>query len=541
MRRPRPALRRFRLPSIPPLAHTVALAVTLTAPLAAQLGPTGTAFWNEGSPDLVSSLQADARFGHALAAGDFDCDGFDDLAIGVPEDDDNNGALADVGYVMVLYGSETGPAAGGHQLWDQQSFEAAEEADDHFSETLAAGDFDGDGCADLAIGAPQEDVGSETDAGAIFLLYGGESGLTSGGNQVFRQGAGGISAAAEAFDNFGAALAVGDYDDDGIDDLAVGTPGEDIEAEKVNGAGALHILYGHASGGLSGDDDLVLFRGGGLVSSPIENEGIGRALAAGDFLLLLDGDELAIGTPGGDVDELVDAGRVLMLSDIGGSNFLGVYSQDTTDVPGIAEEFDNFGETLAAGDFDGDGGDELAVGAPGEDQEGPDVNNIGAVIVLDFDGDAMELLTQADFAPETADPIDEFGSALAAGDFDADGADDLAIGVPLEDLGPIATAGMVHVIHGTTTQIVAAEGALSAGKQTWIQTIDPSEDGDRFGFALAAGRFSGHSGADLAIGVPTETLGADTDAGGVNLLFSEALFLDGFESEDTSAWSGTAE
>ena len=128
---------------------------------------------------------------------------------------------------------------------------------------------------------------------------------------------------------------------------------------------------------------------------------------------------------------------------------------------------------------------------------------------------------------------------LAAGDFDADGSDDLAIGVPLEDLGPITQTGMVHVIHGTTTQIVAAEGALSTGKQTWIQTIDPSEEDDWFGFALVAGRFAGHSGDDLAIGAPMETLSGNANAGGVNLLFSEALFLDGFESEDTSAWSET--
>ena len=516
-------------------SRSLALLLALsTAPLAAQLGPVGTAFWNEGSPDLVSSLQADVRFGHSLAAGDFDCNGFDDLAIGIPEDDDNNGALLDTGYVMVLYGSETGPSADGHQLWDQQSLAAElEEAGDRFGETLAAGDFDDDGCDDLIIGAPREDIGTETDAGMIQVVYGSVTGLTDVGNEVFRQGTNGISANPEPGDGFGRSLAVGDFDDDGVDDLAISAPGEDIEAEGVTGAGAIHVLFGTAGVGLTGNGDLVYFRGNGLPGTPEEGEGIGRALAAGDFNWLFPGDDLAIGAPAsGAAPAIVDEGRVLLLSDIGGNDFVAEYTQSSADVPGVSEDFDNFGESLAAGDFDGDGVDELAVGSPGEDLEPENFNNIGAVAVLDFDGDGHQQILQEDFPFEEPSPIDEFGTSLAVGDFDADGADDLAIGVPLEDLGPIFTAGIVHVIHG---QVGAGFDFDSA--ENWIQTLNPSEDADRFGFALVTGRFAGHSGSDLAIGAPTETLSGLANAGGVNIVQSEALFVDGFESSDTSAWS----
>src|SRR5512144_1653904 len=118
--------RRFALLCVAHLALT-------SWPAAAQLGSPPVQLWDEGSPGLTSSLQADVHFGAALAAGDFDCDGFDDLAIGVPEDDDQLGSVIDVGYVTVLYGTEGGLGAAGHQLWDQQSLVAAEEeADDHF-------------------------------------------------------------------------------------------------------------------------------------------------------------------------------------------------------------------------------------------------------------------------------------------------------------------------------------------------------------------------------------------------------------------------
>lgn len=512
----------------------LALSATSAVPLAAQLGPVGTAFWNEGSPDLVSSLQANVRFGAALAAGDFDCDGFDDLAIGIPDDDDNNGALLDVGYVMVLYGTETGPSAEDHQLWDQQSLVSElEEAGDHFGEALAAGDFDDDGCDDLVIGAPQEDIGTENNAGMIQVIYGSADGLTDVGNEVFRQGTNGISANPEPGDNFGRSLAVGDFDDDGIDDLAIGAPGEDIEDAGVAGAGAVHVLFGAAVGGLSGNGDLLYFRGNGLPGVPEPGEGIGRALAAGDFNFLFPGDDLAIGAPAsGIAPDPVDEGRVLLLSDLGGNDFVAEYTQSSPDVPGASEDFDNFGEVLVAGDFDGDGIAELAVASPGEDIEASSITNAGAVAVLDFDGDGHLQILQDAFPFEEPSAIDEFGSALAAGDLDADGTDDLVIGVPLEDLGPILTAGIVHVVHG-----VLGEGLDLGTAENWIQTINPSEDADRFGFALVTGRFAGHSGADLAVGAPTETLSGLAEAGGVNIVLSIALFRDGFESGDATEWS----
>ena len=521
---------RRRLALVAPLL----LALVPQPPLAGQLGPVSTQFWSAGSPDLVTSPQALALLGSALAAGDFDCDGFDDLAVGIPDDDDNNGALADTGFVLVVYGSASGLVAADHQVWDQQSLaQEVEEADDRFGAALAAGDFDDDGCDDLAIGSPDEDIGTETDAGGLQIVYGSSLGLVTDGNAFFRQGVGGVSGAPEAADRFGASLAIGDFDDDGFDDLAIGVAGESIGA--VTEAGAVHILFGSASG-LSGPSELLLYRGSELPGTPREGERLGAALAAGQFGGSLPGQDLAIGAPGSNgFDNDVEAeGLVFVYRDVGAGLVVGQFTQTSPGVPGNSEPFDFFGLTLAAGDFDGDGFDEIAVGSPGENLEGEAVANAGAVTVLDIDGGLHFLLLQSDFPFEEPSEADEFGSVLVAGDFDADGADDLALGVPFEDLGPVTTTGIVHVIHGA-----AGVGLSLATASNWLQTIDPSEVGDGFGFALAAGRFAGHSGQDLAIGAPGETVSSEVAAGAWNVVYSEALFRDGFETQAHCNWSSS--
>jgi FG-GAP repeat len=119
---------------------------------------------------------------------------------------------------------------------------------------LAAGqtikaDFDNDGFADLAIGAPGESVGDIVGAGAVHILYGRARGLTTTGDQLFHQNSEGLLETAKAGDDFGAALAAGDFNHDGFADLAIGVPGESLEEglEEIVQAGAVYIVYGSAS------------------------------------------------------------------------------------------------------------------------------------------------------------------------------------------------------------------------------------------------------------------------------------------------------
>jgi hypothetical protein len=106
-------------------------------------------------------------------------------------------------------------------------------------------DFNGDGCADLAVGVPGEDITDVAiirNAGAVNVLYGSPGGLTDADDQLWYQGKDGVLDEAEEGDAFGSALAMGDFNGDGFTDLAVGAPFETIDGEFA--AGAVSVLYG---------------------------------------------------------------------------------------------------------------------------------------------------------------------------------------------------------------------------------------------------------------------------------------------------------
>ena len=319
-----------------------------------------------------------------LAAGDFNGDAFADLAIGVAFED--LGSAVDAGAVQVLYGSAGGLSACGSQLWHQdanlggEDIEDGVEADDGFGNALAAGDFNADGFADLAIGVPGEDIGSVASAGAVNVIYGAAAGLVAVEDQLWHQDIAGINNAAEPGDEFGRALAAGDFNGDGRDDLAVGVIQEGVGG--IVNAGAVNVIYGSAD----------------------------RLQATNDQL----------------------------------------WHQNVTGIEDTAESNDLFGLALAAGDFNGDGRDDLAVGAFSEDVGS--VVDAGAVNVIYGTADRLQAandqLWHQDIAgiEDTAEPFDDFGLALAAGDFNGDGRDDLAVGVIQEGVGGIVNAGAANVI-----------------------------------------------------------------------------------------------
>jgi len=431
--------------------------------------------------DDISSAIPEAQdfFGQALAAADFDGNGCTDLAVGVPNESIYiSSDIDDAGAVYVFYGTPTadGLDTSTVQTWYQGSggIQDSVEEFDTFGSALGAGDFDSDGYADLAIGVPFEEIDGNSAAGAVHVLYGSSTGLTAAGSQFFDQSEVGGLSDLEAVDLFGSAFAVGDYDGDGYQDLAIGVPGEDDETSGATDAGAVWVVFGSSTGLSTGDLDALL--------SGVQDEHLGSSLAAGDF----DADgytDLAAGAPNNG-DQATNGGRVLI--HYGAS--AGLVDLDTMDQGGNAAQDEYFGASLTAGDFDANGAADLVVGIPGESSL---VSSAGEVWVLyGVPGATLPsqydfLITQNDLDGDGVEANDEFGSALTTGDYDSDGAADLIVGSPGESLESSGyhQAGRIHEIHG------ASGGGLTlTGNLFWTQdsfgVVDVAEDNDFFGEPL---------------------------------------------------------
>jgi len=271
----------------------------------------GDQIWHQNQPNIQDDCEPGDEFGAALAWGDFDGDGFDDLAIGIPNEQVEGDAEA-AGAVAVLYGSPVGLRAAQNQLFSQGSPGVATDpdGDDEFGRALAAGDFDGDGFDDLAIGAPYETVNGIEFAGAVHILFGSPSGLKGQGSQFLHQDVPSVEDQAEENDEFATSLTTGDFNGDGRDDLAVGIPFESIADLAI--AGAMHVFYGSGNGLKVSNDQFWHQDVPGIADQAEQSDAFGNCGASGDFNR--DGfDDLAIGINREDIDLLSDAGAVHVL------------------------------------------------------------------------------------------------------------------------------------------------------------------------------------------------------------------------------------
>lgn len=503
--------------------------------------------WSQDSLDVAEAAEPNDRFGAAIAAGDFNNDGFQDLAVGSPGDGIGaNGA----GLVQILYGSLLGPAVDNQQLFYQgnDSISDTPESNDNFGSALAAGDFNGDDFDDLAIGVPNEDVaGPVVNAGAIHVLYGSVAGLLGVGSQYWDQNTSTIQEVAQTNDGFGQSFAVGDFNGDTIDDLAIGASGETIPSSSHAAAGCVHILYGTIATGLTASGNLLLYQGwsdgtNALAGEPFDTDRFGFAIAAGNF----DGDaydDLAVGVPGEVVADANGGGVVHVVF----GSFSGLtamdneyWHQNLSAIPGTAEDGDSFGYRLAAGDFNNNGIDDVAIGVPNDHVDG--LSNAGSVQVLLGTTSGLGTTGNQSWSQnssgvlETAELSDVFGNSIVAADFNGDSFADLAIGVFQEKIGTIFLAGAVHVLYGGATA-----GLSSDGNQLFHQDIAGVNDvagiGDSFGSALGAGDFNGDGHPELVVGVPDDTVGGDSKAGLIQIFTDLSVFIDGFEVGDLSNWS----
>jgi hypothetical protein len=457
----------------------------------------GNEGWSQSSLD-ETPLKYD-HFSSALAIGDFNADGYADLVVGAPNKPIGTSVAAGVFYV--IYGTSDGLKKEHHQRISRLNMHLANHDYLNFGKVFAVGDFNGDEFDDLAIGVSGDDtrdgiIQDRSRSGSVQVLYGSFGGLSFHNYDYWSQDTGNIDGISEDNDFFADALASGDFNNDGFDDLAVGVPHEEINS--IKGAGCVNIIFG-SKNGLTDNSTLLLDQTIVPGDNRSEDAGFGSALASGD--INGDGfDDLVIGTPWDNVwssslNKIVDlAGSItIVLGTSNGFDFARCISQDNIS-NALPEYDDDFGHVLAMGDLNGDGFDEIVIGAPEEDIN--DIHDAGAINILSpvvEEGKIKRYNSQTIYQGQSNPSIegstetdDGFGTAIAIGNINNDSCEDIIIGVPHEDINGTSNAGVVNVIFGGAFPLDGAWNYMIHQNSTNI--VGYNEDEDNFGFAVVANR-----------------------------------------------------
>ncbi|MFK7918022.1 MAG: LamG-like jellyroll fold domain-containing protein [Ilumatobacter sp.] len=379
---------------------------------------------------------------------------------------------------------------------------------DHFGRSVASiGDVDGDGTADLAVGAWYDDDDGN-QAGAVYILFLNTNGTVRAEHKI-NESSGDIDDLVGS-DFFGRSVAgIGDLDGDGVSDIAVGATGDNLDGVD---RGAIYVLLLNSDGSVKaeqriGDTD------GGFGGALDDNDEFGTAIGGlGD----LDGDginDITIGAPGDD-DGGTDAGAVYVLF----LNDDGTVENDHKIVPSAlittVDAGDEFGGAVALlGDVNGDGVGDIAVGAP---KDGGGATSGGAVhiVLLNDDGTVaggQELNEGVGGFPFEIDIVDLFGdSVTGVGDLDGNGTPDVAIGARGDDDGG-SSHGAVYIAYLGPTGSAVDVGKIFDGTAPLLGEIDGY---DSFGSAIASvGDLDGDGSPGLAVGALFDD-DSDVDNGG---------------------------
>jgi hypothetical protein len=410
--------------------------------------------------------QTGANFGWAVAtAGDVDGDGYSDVIIGAPGYD---GGQTDEGRVFIYCGTSTGLDTTAD--WTAESDQAGAQ----FGYAVStAGDITADGYSDILVGAPSwyDSVSGYTNAGAVFMWYGGSTGPGSSGtpSNADWQRPGTAQDMALGF----SVSTAGDVNGDGYSDIVVGAPFDD----GIAAAGHVYSYHGGASGlgtailDASDAQDSSMFGFSVALAGDLNADGYSDVIVSAPFY--------------DDVQD--DKGKVFLL--IGSASGLGSSSWTATG----EQEDDTLGWSLSGGgDVNGDGYSDIIIGAPGKDGT---YNDEGKVYV--YHGNTSPILPSSANWTARSDQLGAFlgYSVSMMADVNADGFADVIVGAPQFDNGQ-TDEGKVFVWFGSASGL-GTSGLPS--NSDW--SVEQNTADALLGYSVAtAGDINGDGYSDVVIG-----------------------------------------
>lgn len=333
------------------------------------------------STDAVLGESPNDRFGAAVAVADFNGDGRQDVAVGAPQLDLGGTPFGRV----YIYFSHEHIASWNLLINDTPSATlTSPNANAKFGETLAAGDLNGDGRADLIVGAPDDNTAA-AQAGRVYVYFGVSGAFDTTADATLNGG--------QAFEHFGLSLASrADFDGDGYDELAVGAPYFDVSFFSLMAdAGRVYVYRGATT---------FPGAGGWPIYGTAANDRFGKSVA---LARSINGDaygDLIVGVPYKDSGANADAGRAYVY-------FGPVFTPLAGTLSGGAAN-DYFGAAVTSADMNRDGFEDVVIGAEGNDDGGAEAGKV--FVYYGASGATLDNVPDLSF---TGPAGSRFGSALA--------------------------------------------------------------------------------------------------------------------------------